>query len=47
VADSESSAVRALFADDFTSVCIAGATPDDKDLFAFGDKPGIGHEAKL
>ena len=43
IADSESSAVRVLFSDDFTSQCIAGATLDDKDLAAFGDKDGLGH----
>lgn len=37
IADSESSAVRALIAEDFTSVCVAGANQDDKDLAAFGD----------
>ena len=43
IADSESSAVRVLFGDDFTSVCIAGATSDDKDLAAVGDIDGVGH----
>jgi hypothetical protein len=36
-----------LFADDFTSECVAGANPDDKDLFDFGDREGVGHDAKL
>ncbi len=40
VADSESSAVRALFKDDLTSVSIVGGALDDKDLMAFGDKSG-------
>jgi len=31
----------------FESVCIAGATDDVKDLMAFGDKPGVGFDAKL
>lgn len=43
IADSESSAVRALLSDDYSSVCVAGANEDDKDLAAFGDKEGVGH----
>lgn len=47
IADSESSAVRVIYADDLTSESLAGGSPDDKDLCAFGDMAGIGHEAKL
>lgn len=47
IADSESSAVRVLMSSTFESVCIAGATDDVKDLMAFGDKPGVGFDAKL
>lgn len=47
VADSESSAVRVMYADDYSSESLAGGAPDDKDLCAFGDKPGKGCDAKL
>lgn len=47
VADSESSAVRALFADDHTSELVVGGSQDDKDLMAFGDQQGSGYDAKL
>ena len=47
MADSESSAVRALISDDLSAVCIVGGTEDEKDLMAFGDKPGNGFDAKL
>ena len=47
VADSESSAVRVMYADDYTSESLAGGSPDCKDLAAFGDRPGKGCDAKL
>jgi hypothetical protein len=47
IADSESSSVRALISENNNSVLVAGANEDVKDLAAFGDKPGVGTEAKL
>ena len=47
IADSESSAVRAIFTDTRLATCVAGANSDELDLFDFGDEEGVGHEAKL
>lgn len=47
VADSESSAVRAISLGSKISLNVAGACADDSELFDFGDVEGVGYEAKL
>lgn len=47
VADSESSAVRALCVETGLASNVAGANEDASDLFDFGDSEGIGYAAKL
>ena len=47
VADSESSAVRALSMESELASNVAGANEDVLDLFDFGDSEGVGCAAKL
>ena len=47
VADSESSAVRAMSIETERAVNVAGANDDILDLFDFGDSEGVGYLAKL
>lgn len=47
IADSESSAIRAINLSTSHASNVAGANDDVKDLFDFGDKEGIGYNAKL
>ena len=47
IADSESSAIRAINAQTGKASNVAGANDDVKDLFNFGDAEGIGYNAKL
>jgi hypothetical protein len=47
IADSESSAIRAIDAETVDAVNVAGANDNERDLFAFGDKEGVGYAAKL
>ena len=47
VADSESSAIRAINYDTLLANNVVGANADHRDLFAYGDKEGSGHDAKL
>ena len=47
IADSESSAVRALSTDTEEAMNVAGANQDFLDLFDFGDAEGSGYEAKF
>ena len=47
VADSESSAVRAMSIETERAVNVAGANDDILDLFDFGDSEGVGYSAKL
>lgn len=47
IADSESSAIRAIDLDSLEAFNVAGANKDVRDLFDFGDKDGVGHKAKL
>lgn len=47
IADSESSAVRALNLESKMATNVAGANDDAMDLFAFGDVDGVGYSAKL
>lgn len=47
VADSESSAVRAINVDSKYALNVAGANEDESELFDFGDAEGVGYEAKL
>lgn len=47
IADSESSAIRAISHDSEKACNVAGANADTRDLFAFGDEEGKGYNAKL
>ena len=47
IADSESSAIRAINHDSEKACNVAGANSDTRDLFAFGDTEGKGFDAKL
>jgi hypothetical protein len=47
IADSESSAIRAINAKTVVASNVVGANDDIKDLFDFGDKEGSGYSAKL
>ena len=47
IADSESSAIRAISVENEIARNVAGANANQADLFAFGDKEGSGHSAKL
>jgi len=47
IADSESSAIRAINFDDEKACNVAGANSDTRDLFDFGDSEGQGYKAKL
>jgi len=47
IADSESSAIRAINAQTKNAVNVAGANSNERDLFAFGDEEGAGYNAKL
>ena len=47
VADSESSAVRAMSLETAMASNVAGANEDPLDLFDFGDNEGVGYSAKL
>ena len=47
IADSESSAIRAIDFNSDKACNVAGANPDSHDLFDFGDEIGKGHQAKL
>jgi len=47
IADSESSAIRAIDFDTEKASNVAGANSDTRDLFDFGDSEGKGYSAKL
>jgi len=47
IADSESSAIRAINAETEKATNVAGANSDTRDLFDFGDNDGCGYQAKL
>ena len=47
IADSESSAIRAINHDTEKASNVAGANSDPRDLFDFGDEEGKGYTAKL
>ena len=47
IADSESSAIRAIDFDTEKATNVAGANSDTRDLFDFGDKEGQGYSAKF
>ena len=47
IADSESSAIRAISVDNESARNVAGANKNHQDLFAFGDEDGSGYSAKL
>ena len=47
IADSESSAIRAINHDTEKACNVAGANSDPHDLFDFGDEVGKGFDAKL
>ena len=47
IADSESSAIRAINHDTEKACNVAGANSEPRDLFDFGDEEGQGYTAKL
>ena len=47
IADSESSAIRAIDSETVKAKNVAGANSNERDLFDFADVDGKGHQAKL
>eukprot|EP00351_Strombidinopsis_sp_SopsisLIS2011_P002825 CAMPEP_0116888404 /NCGR_PEP_ID=MMETSP0463-20121206/23391_1 /TAXON_ID=181622 /ORGANISM="Strombidinopsis sp, Strain SopsisLIS2011" /LENGTH=220 /DNA_ID=CAMNT_0004553065 /DNA_START=1323 /DNA_END=1982 /DNA_ORIENTATION=+ len=47
IADSESSAIRGIWAKDAGAFPLVGANANSRDLFDFGDEDGKGYQAKL